>query len=192
MPERPMAAVPAHSSLISLTETSSLNPSCARARTSPKIVEEHKAKNAAARPSVALESNKVDLGGIRCLPYLRVNTVKKTLLIATALTASAHALSSAAAQPSSSVLQSLPAEVQKYIEETRASCRSVDIDTLAVTSGDDGLTQFLLGGRKAVLIDPIILCGGCYSQFSTIEPAIITKMAIQKVRNTLSMHGRPR
>ena len=48
----------------------------------------------------------------------RSSTVKKTLLIATALTASAHALSSAAAQPSSSVLQSLPAEVQKYIEET--------------------------------------------------------------------------
>jgi hypothetical protein len=49
--------------------------------------------------------------------------MKKTLLIATALTTSAYTFSSVAAQPSSSVLQSLPAEVQKEIEDVRARCR---------------------------------------------------------------------
>jgi hypothetical protein len=37
---------------------------------------------------------------------------------------------------------------------------------LAVTSGDDGLIQFLLGDRKAVLVDPIVLCGGCYKGYN--------------------------
>jgi hypothetical protein len=90
--------------------------------------------------------------------------VKKTLMIATALMTGALAFSSVAAQPSSSVLQSLPAEVQKRIEETRTSCRSIYNETVTsgVTSGDSGLIQFLLGGRKAVLVDDIDLCGGCY------------------------------
>jgi hypothetical protein len=92
--------------------------------------------------------------------------MKKTLLIATALTASAYTFSSSATQEAASLLESLPVEVQKDIEEIRASCRSVDVDTLAVTSGDSGLIQFLLGGKKAVLIDPIILCGGCYKGYS--------------------------
>jgi len=93
--------------------------------------------------------------------------MKKTLLIATAVTTTAYTFSSGATQEAASpVLQSLPAEVQKDIEETRASCRSVDIDTLAVTSGDDGLIQFLLGDRKAVLVDPIVLCGGCYKGYN--------------------------
>jgi hypothetical protein len=93
--------------------------------------------------------------------------MKKTLLIATALTTSAYTFSSGATQEAASpVLQPLPAEVQKDIEETRASCRSVEVDTLAVTSGDSGLIQFLLGGRKAVLVDPIVLCGGCYHGYN--------------------------
>ena len=61
-----------------------------------------------------------------------------------------------------SVLRSLPTDVQKDIEETRSNCRGLNYDgALAVTSGDDGLIQFLLGDRKAVLVDPIVLCGGC-------------------------------
>ena len=44
----------------------------------------------------------------------------------------------------------LPPEVQKDIEETRTSCRSTDNE---INSGDSGLIQFLLGGRKAVLVD---------------------------------------
>jgi len=92
--------------------------------------------------------------------------MKKTLLIATALTASAYTFSSGATQEAASLLESLPAEVQKDIEETRASCRSVDVDTLAVTSGDSGLIQFLLGDRKAVLVDDIVLCGGCYKGYN--------------------------
>jgi hypothetical protein len=92
--------------------------------------------------------------------------MKKTLLIATALTASAYTFSSGATQEAASLLESLPAEVQKDIEEIRASCRSVDVDTLAVTSGDSGLIQFLLGSRKAVLVDNIELCGGCYHGYN--------------------------
>jgi hypothetical protein len=59
------------------------------------------------------------------------------------------------------LLESLPAEVQKDIEEIR----SVDVETLAVTSGDSGLIQFLLGDKKAVLVDDIVLCGGCYKGY---------------------------
>src|SRR5271166_5717942 len=89
--------------------------------------------------------------------------MKKTLLVATALTTSAYTFSSVAAQPSSSVLQSLPAEVQKDIEEQRTSCSSLSLSNgTPVTSDDGGLIQFLLGGRKAVLVDPILICGGCY------------------------------
>jgi hypothetical protein len=83
---------------------------------------------------------------------------------ATALTTSV--LSPSAAQTTSSVLQSLPADVQKDIEETRASCRSIDEIKDKVTSGDEGLTQFTLRGRQAVLIDPVILCGECYHGYS--------------------------
>jgi hypothetical protein len=90
--------------------------------------------------------------------------VKKTFLIATALMTGAF--SSVAAQTESSVLQSLPAEVQKEIEDVRAACREIQPSTLPgaseVTSGDSGLIQFLLGGRKAVLVDDIVLCGDCY------------------------------
>jgi hypothetical protein len=31
---------------------------------------------------------------------------------------------------------------------------------------DSGLIQFLLGGRKAVLVDDIELCGGCYKGYN--------------------------
>jgi hypothetical protein len=92
--------------------------------------------------------------------------MKKTLLVATALTTSAYTFSSVAAQPSSSVLHSLPAEVQKDIEETRTSCRSIGNETSAVTSDDSRLIQFLLGGRKAVLVDPVVLCGGCHPGYN--------------------------
>jgi hypothetical protein len=92
-------------------------------------------------------------------------TVKKTLMIAIALMTGAF--SSVAAQTESSVLQSLPAEVQKEIEDVRAACRVIQPSTLPggppiVTSGDSGLIQFWLGGRKAVLVDDIVLCGDCY------------------------------
>ena len=47
--------------------------------------------------------------------------MNKTLMVAAALITGAS--SSVAAQPSSSVLQSLPIEVQKQIEDVRAACR---------------------------------------------------------------------
>jgi hypothetical protein len=90
--------------------------------------------------------------------------MNKTLMVAVGLTIGAF--SSVAAQPSSSVLQSLPAEVQKDIEETRANCSSSGSSRLSVTEGDSGLIQFLLGSREAVLVDPIILCGGCLHGYS--------------------------
>ena len=49
-------------------------------------------------------------------------TVKKTLFVTTALMT--WALSPSAAQDTSPVLQSLSAEVQKNIEDTRAACRA--------------------------------------------------------------------
>jgi hypothetical protein len=62
-----------------------------------------------------------------------------------------------------SVLRSLPADVQKDIEETRARCQQA-IDN--VPSGDWGLPHFTLGGRKAVLVDPKLLCDGCYKGYN--------------------------
>ena len=68
--------------------------------------------------------------------------------------------------PKATLLRSLPADVQKYIEETRATCRSSRGENGFVPSGDDGLTQFTLGGRKAVLVDEVELCGGCFHGIS--------------------------
>ena len=70
--------------------------------------------------------------------------MNKTLMIASALMIGAF--SSVAAQPSSSALQSLPAEVQKDIEETLTSCRDREGSSDPVTLDDQGLLQFTLGG----------------------------------------------
>jgi hypothetical protein len=100
--------------------------------------------------------------------------VNKTLMVAAALITGAF--SSVAAQPSSSVLQSLPIEVQKQIEDVRAACReyllaqdkdpnqswmsSTAIKVHSVSSGDDGLTQFTVSGARAVMVSDLELCGG--------------------------------
>jgi hypothetical protein len=94
--------------------------------------------------------------------------VKKTLLIATALTG--WALSQSAAQKTSPVLHSLPAEVQKNIEGVRAASRaywndrgiadSSDVPPFLVSSGDDGLISFTLSGAQAIMVDDPALCGG--------------------------------
>jgi hypothetical protein len=77
------------------------------------------------------------------------------LLCATALPAIAE----------TSVLKSLPGNVQKGIEETRAACRGIGND-IKVTSGDEGLVTFTVGGKQAVLVDPTLLCAGCYPGYS--------------------------
>jgi hypothetical protein len=64
------------------------------------------------------------------------------------------------ARAENSVLKSLPEGVQKSIEETRAACSSND--NVKVPSGDEGLVTFTLDGKQSVLIDPILICGGCY------------------------------
>ena len=46
-----------------------------------------------------------------------------------------------------SVLKSLPGNVQKSIEETRAACRSASAD-VKVTPGDQGLGRFILKTGK--------------------------------------------
>jgi hypothetical protein len=63
------------------------------------------------------------------------------------------------------LLNSLPDNVRKSIEETRAACRSIGAD-VKVTSGDQGLGRFTLDGKQAVLIDPILLCGECYPGYN--------------------------
>jgi hypothetical protein len=84
--------------------------------------------------------------------------VNKTLMIATALMTGAF--SSAAAQPSPSVLQSLPAEVQKNIEGVRFACRGH-----LVAEGepdwhpDGGLRLLTVSGLKAVMVNNRELCG---------------------------------
>ena len=95
--------------------------------------------------------------------------MKKTVLIATALVT--WALSPSAAQDTSSILQSLPAEVQKNIEDTRAACReyftSIGIDPSQsggyveprVSSGDGGLMLFTVSGSQAVIVSDLHLCG---------------------------------
>ena len=73
--------------------------------------------------------------------------------------ASIWASSALAEGPSSEILQSLPSEVQKNIEETRARCQHV-VDN--VPSGDVGLVTFTVSGKQAVLVDPKLLCDGRY------------------------------
>ncbi len=100
--------------------------------------------------------------------------MNKTLMIATALMISA--LSPVAAQPPSSVLQSLPAEIQTQIAHVRAACReylvaqdkdpnqswmSSTANTVhSVSSEDEGLIQFTVSGARAVMVSDLELCGG--------------------------------
>lgn len=63
-----------------------------------------------------------------------------------------------------SVLESLPRSAQKSIEDTRAGCKELDENNQ--TSGDAGLLTFKLGGKQAVLIDPVRLCNGCHPGFN--------------------------
>jgi hypothetical protein len=77
--------------------------------------------------------------------------------------------------PSSSVLQSLPTEVQKNIEQVRTACRehlnAIGADpsqpispftpeVRRVSSGDDGLILFTVSGAQAVMVSNLELCGG--------------------------------
>ena len=88
------------------------------------------------------------------------------------------------AETPSPVLQSLPAKVQKDIEEVRAKCRealngAAGIESAFVvkrigapgwsndqaapewiTSGDNGLIQFTVSGAQAVMVSDLELCGG--------------------------------
>jgi hypothetical protein len=83
----------------------------------------------------------------------------------------ALAISVAHAETPSPLLQTLPAEVQKNIEEVRAACRQAWIDHGAdpsetisplgprsVSSGDEGLIQFTVSGAEAVLVSNHELC----------------------------------
>jgi hypothetical protein len=70
------------------------------------------------------------------------------------------------AETPSSVLESLPAEIQKDIEDTRAACRAylndhgiADANDFLVTSGDVGLISFTLSGAQAVMVSALHLCG---------------------------------
>src|SRR4051794_25872449 len=72
-----------------------------------------------------------------------------------------------------SILRSLPAKVQKSIEELRTSCKDHRSEA-EVTSGDEGLIQFTLGRKPAVMIDDIMICGGCVKGVSCSNRATHT------------------
>jgi hypothetical protein len=58
------------------------------------------------------------------------------------------------------MLQTLPKQVQKEINETRAACRDMGMRDDAIYD-DVGLTSFiLLGGINAVIVDNGEICGG--------------------------------
>jgi len=79
--------------------------------------------------------------------------MKRALFAAIALAA----LMIAAPGESSSILRSLPSNVQKNIEGIRAACRERGSD-ISVTSGDEGLITFTVSGTQAVLIDELNFC----------------------------------
>jgi hypothetical protein len=85
--------------------------------------------------------------------------MKKLLLAAVALSI----VVSAPATAEDSVLRSLPADVQKDIEETRARCQQAADN---VPSGDMGLVTFTVSGKQAVLVDQKLLCGDCYKGYN--------------------------
>ncbi len=78
------------------------------------------------------------------------------------------------AKTASSILESLPAEVQKNIEEVRDRCREwwnergedpsqpiyPALVAPRVSSGDDGLILFTVSGAQAVMVSDQALCGG--------------------------------
>jgi hypothetical protein len=92
-----------------------------------------------------------------------------TRTLTTVASLAALVISVAHAEAPSPVLQSLPAEVQKNIEEIRAGCRaywnargiadSSDVLPFLVSSGDDGLISFTLSGTQAIMVSDQALCG---------------------------------
>jgi hypothetical protein len=85
--------------------------------------------------------------------------VLKRLLLTTVVLV---ALTATLAVAEDSVLRSLPTDVQKDIEETRARCQR-DVDNVNVPAGDLGLVTFTVSGKQAVLVDHKLLCGDCYA-----------------------------
>lgn len=71
------------------------------------------------------------------------------------LTIAALATLLAEAHAETSFFRSLPAAIQKNIEDIRAECRKADLKT---TSGDEGLSFFTLSGMQAVLVDELNFC----------------------------------
>ena len=73
---------------------------------------------------------------------------------------------SAAQTTPSTILRSLPVEVQRHVEEVRVSCReylsNIDHGRAEIPSGDDGLERFMLSGALAVMVSDLKLCGECY------------------------------
>jgi hypothetical protein len=88
----------------------------------------------------------------------------KTLSVLILLVTSARI--SAAQTTPSTILQSLPVEVQRHVEEVRASCREylkdIDAGRAEIPSGDDALERFTLSGALAVMVSDLKLCGECY------------------------------
>jgi hypothetical protein len=88
-----------------------------------------------------------------------------TLAVLTSLVGTVHArpVEDFVTPPSSEILRSLPTEVQKGIEDLRASCREFgpkETHQPDITSGDRGLITFTLSGAPAVMVNDQYICGG--------------------------------
>jgi hypothetical protein len=92
--------------------------------------------------------------------------VKKMFLIAAALTSPMTGGVHAQDHDSSSILRSLPSEVQKEIDDIRMACRehlvNANESQTRISSGDEGLEVFTVSGVQAVMIDERELCDGCF------------------------------
>ena len=89
------------------------------------------------------------------------------------------------AETPSPVLHSLPAEVQKNIEQVRTACRAFwndrgiadqsDAQFFLVSSGDAGLISFSLSGSQAVMVSNLHLCGEQCLKTVTCSTVVSTK-----------------
>ena len=93
-----------------------------------------------------------------------VRGIVTPLALAVAALVSAHALAGAEPVPA---LRLLPIQVQKEIEEARASCRELGVRADAIYD-DAGVTRFTLhGGTDAVMVNDGEVCGGSASRAPT-------------------------